>query len=155
MQHKHNIKQEDFLQFMFAGNATFTFKSLLTDTHITYKCVQSLAVENRIAVYYLNGPDNYTNYHKLCYILVENGIPKLIELFNGQFNNKTKTLKSFEFVFRNLCIGILMNNLEIWHEGKCCCCGRKLTVPSSIENGIGPECIKKELNKFFSFVYKN
>jgi hypothetical protein len=30
----------------------------------------------------------------------------------------------------------------IRHEGKCGRCGRKLTVPSSIDNGIGPECIK-------------
>jgi hypothetical protein len=32
--------------------------------------------------------------------------------------------------------------IEIWHEGKCGKCGRQLTVPSSIETGIGPECIK-------------
>ena len=31
---------------------------------------------------------------------------------------------------------------ETHHEGKCCRCGRKLTVPSSIESGWGPECIK-------------
>ena len=30
----------------------------------------------------------------------------------------------------------------IKHEGKCCRCGRRLTTPESIENGIGPECIK-------------
>jgi hypothetical protein len=28
------------------------------------------------------------------------------------------------------------------HEGKCGRCGRLLTVPSSIESGIGPECSK-------------
>lgn len=30
--------------------------------------------------------------------------------------------------------------LEIWHEGRCGRCGRKLTVPESIAAGIGPEC---------------
>ena len=34
-------------------------------------------------------------------------------------------------------------SLEIWHEGRCGRCGRKLTVPSSIESGIGPECASK------------
>ncbi len=29
---------------------------------------------------------------------------------------------------------------KVHHEGKCGCCGRKLTVPESIERGIGPEC---------------
>ena len=28
-----------------------------------------------------------------------------------------------------------------WHEGRCGRCGRKLTVPESIEAGYGPECI--------------
>ena len=26
------------------------------------------------------------------------------------------------------------------HEGRCACCGRKLTVPESIDTGIGPVC---------------
>lgn len=28
----------------------------------------------------------------------------------------------------------------VHHEGRCCRCGRRLTVPESIEAGIGPEC---------------
>ena len=31
---------------------------------------------------------------------------------------------------------------EFWHEGRCCRCGKRLTVPESIQGGIGPECIK-------------
>lgn len=30
-------------------------------------------------------------------------------------------------------------------SGRCCRCGRKLTVPSSIEMGMGPECAGKEM----------
>ena len=37
----------------------------------------------------------------------------------------------------------LQDFVEIWHEGKCGKCGRPLTVPSSIENGLGPSCLKK------------
>jgi hypothetical protein len=32
---------------------------------------------------------------------------------------------------------------KVHHEGRCGRCGRTLTVPSSIESGIGPECAKK------------
>lgn len=32
---------------------------------------------------------------------------------------------------------------EVWHEGRCGRCGRKLTVPESIETGIGPDCAKR------------
>jgi hypothetical protein len=30
------------------------------------------------------------------------------------------------------------------HEGRCACCGRKLTVPESIDTGIGPVCAGRE-----------
>lgn len=32
---------------------------------------------------------------------------------------------------------------ECWHEGVCGRCGRPLTVPSSIESGLGPICAEK------------
>lgn len=32
---------------------------------------------------------------------------------------------------------------SVHHEGRCCKCGRRLTVPESIEAGIGPECAGK------------
>jgi hypothetical protein len=35
---------------------------------------------------------------------------------------------------------LLMEQAEWWHEGICGRCGRRLTVPESIESGFGPEC---------------
>lgn len=32
--------------------------------------------------------------------------------------------------------------LEVWHNGSCGRCHRKLTDPDSIETGFGPECLK-------------
>ena len=46
----------------------------------------------------------------------------------------------FDFCFKALSAGS-MRGFEIWHEGKCGRCGRKLTVPESIACGFGPECI--------------
>lgn len=34
------------------------------------------------------------------------------------------------------------NRLAIYHLGSCCKCGLPLTVPESIQNGIGPQCMK-------------
>jgi len=31
-------------------------------------------------------------------------------------------------------------NVSFWHEGSCGRCGRALTVPESIESGLGPVC---------------
>jgi hypothetical protein len=35
----------------------------------------------------------------------------------------------------------------VWHEGSCARCGKKLTVPESIESGFGPECVKLGVKK--------
>lgn len=35
---------------------------------------------------------------------------------------------------------VLGHLTEVWHEGRCGRCGRKLTVPESIAQGLGPEC---------------
>lgn len=37
----------------------------------------------------------------------------------------------------------LPDGLEVRHEGRCGKCGRALTVPESIDRGIGPECWAK------------
>jgi len=39
-----------------------------------------------------------------------------------------------------IAINEMPEHIQIWHEGKCGHCGKTLTVPLSIENGIGPVC---------------
>jgi hypothetical protein len=60
-------------------------------------------------------------------------------------------------VLNKLKVGKLQDFVEVWHEGTCGKCGRALTVPSSIENGLGPECIKslskqEKRDKFLSLI---
>jgi hypothetical protein len=38
----------------------------------------------------------------------------------------------------------MANSIEIWHEGTCCRCGKRLTVPASIELGMGADCAKEK-----------
>lgn len=33
--------------------------------------------------------------------------------------------------------------IELWHEGKCARCGRRLSRPDSITLGMGPECAER------------
>ncbi len=42
----------------------------------------------------------------------------------------------------------LPQNIEVWHEGSCCYCAKRLTVPASIELGMGPDCAEE--HGFFS-----
>lgn len=50
---------------------------------------------------------------------------------------------AFAYFWQHVSAGSLPPQLEVWHEGRCCRCRHKLTVPRSIELGIGPECEKR------------
>ena len=51
--------------------------------------------------------------------------------------------KMFVWTWNKVHKGLLPAEIEVWHEGACCYCGRKLTVPASIELGIGPDCAEE------------
>jgi len=38
-----------------------------------------------------------------------------------------------------------LRTVRCLHEGRCARCGRKLTVPESIDSGLGPECRSKKV----------
>lgn len=50
--------------------------------------------------------------------------------------------KTFVWLLKNLERLEEFPKLTIYHEGRCCKCGMPLTVPESIDSGIGPECKK-------------
>jgi hypothetical protein len=58
-------------------------------------------------------------------------------------SSDAQSVKVFEFMLNRLKTDNLPDFLEVWHEGFCGKCGKRLTVPSSILSGLGPECIKK------------
>jgi len=49
--------------------------------------------------------------------------------------------KAFAWIWDQVRFGTdLPKVVEVWHEGACCRCGHKLSVPASIEIGYGPDC---------------
>ena len=58
-------------------------------------------------------------------------------------NSDSQSVKVFEFMLKRLKNDNLPDFLEVWHEGFCGKCGKRLTVPNSILTGLGPECVKK------------
>ena len=56
----------------------------------------------------------------------------------------SQPIKAFNWCMRYLWAGKpLPEPARIFHMGRCGRCGRALTVPSSIESGLGPECAAK------------
>jgi hypothetical protein len=51
------------------------------------------------------------------------------------------------WLFNQLANNNLPDTCQLWHEGRCGRCGRRLTVPESIASGIGPECAAKSAGK--------
>jgi hypothetical protein len=131
--HKINDTREA-LKFMFAGKSIFTFINTKTGNRFTYK-IKSNKDSNLFFVSVLTNPDNYS-YIGTC---IEGNYR------HGKKSNispEAQSVKVFQFMLNKLKSNNLPDFLEVWHEGFCGKCGRRLTVPSSILTGIGPECFK-------------
>jgi len=126
-------------EHILAGRARITIRSKATGTRYTYRIVR----DKYKATYYVSvlfGQDNETDY---AYI----GILTEMKGFFGTKGSKVKLddprFKAFQYAWKNAAADAIPSNLEIWHEGRCGRCGRALTVPESVERGIGPECAGK------------
>jgi hypothetical protein len=51
--------------------------------------------------------------------------------------------KMFSWTWARAHKGLLPETIEVWHEGACCYCAKRLTVPASIELGMGPDCAEE------------
>lgn len=140
--------------FFFGGKATFTvevpaeFASARAGLkpHYTYKLLHKEASDRWPECWMaliLTGPDNCADFTYLG------------KLSEGQVVTTQKS-RSFDGSWPLLILNRVLacavsdtleeierNGWRIMHEGRCCVCGRKLTVPSSIDSGIGPECAAK------------
>ena len=129
------------LNFILGGKAFVTLVSQTSGNRYTYKITEAdKRNPNDAPVYFvslLNGPDNWSNY---AYIgMIKNNL--FAWTGKSKVSQEAPSFIGFDFCFKALVAGS-MRGFEIWHEGKCGRCGRKLTVPESIASGIGPECAK-------------
>jgi len=129
--------------FLLGGNATVTLVSKASGTRFTFK-VRASDEGDVFFVSLLGGPDNESDYRYLGRIDASGLFwagrrqPK-----PGDVGKDAPSSKAFDWAWGYLRNDVLPVKLEIWHEGRCARCNRKLTVPSSIESGFGPECAGK------------
>lgn len=132
---------EEAVQFVMAGNARLTLVSQKTGTRYTYRVRKPRGARpdcpHFVSVMY--GSDNEADYSFLGSIFPD-----------GNYRHSRKSViaegdvreRGFLFFLSHVQAGKMPPNMEIWHEGRCCRCGRALTVPESVRDGIGPECRK-------------
>ena len=130
--------------FLFAGNAIFTLRSLKTGRHFTFRVAHKKGGDVSF-VSLLTGSDNTRDYSYLG-LLPDERATRLLGVGRGRSCAGADAPSALAFQFLLDCLWNrpeLPASLEIWHEGRCGRCGRKLTVPESIADGIGPECATK------------
>lgn len=125
--------------YVTAGKATVTIRSTATQTRFTYKVEQSK--NNRpgqMPVFFvklLNGADNTADYVYIGTIFAHG----FKTTRASRVSETAPSVRAFAWMTRHWEDA----RIEVWHEGRCGRCGRALTVPESIESGIGPTCATK------------
>lgn len=144
MSDAHRISDPAFVrEFMLAGNAVFTLRSKRTGTRFTYR-IRKPDEGKPHFVGVLTGVDNHSSYTFLGSIFRET------EYRLGQRSKiafDAPSARAFSWFWKALSRNVLHPKLEVWHEGTCGRCGRKLTVPESIASGLGPECARRRKHK--------
>ena len=138
-------------QFIKAGKATFTVRNSETGNRFTFKVVQAKDENNNQGdmfggrkdrkplwfVSVLSGTNNESDYRYIG-IINKN---TFLHTKKSKVTEQALSFRAFKWIWEH--IKNLPENVEVHHEGRCGRCGRKLTVPESIESGFGPECIGK------------
>lgn len=126
------------VKFFEGGKAIFTVSNPANE-HYTFKIRHKEDMPFFVSL--LSGPDNYSNY---TYLGIYNPSDYSVRLTQkSKFLEDSRPVKVIRWAIRKVANHEeIPEGYKIQHEGKCCRCGRKLTVPESIESGWGPECIK-------------
>lgn len=124
------------IEFILAGNAVFTIKNEKSGKRFTYKFTRSKRDTSVFFVKVLTGPDNTSDYSYIGLCIVGKGLR-----IKEQVKN-TLSARAIEWYMKWVILNKLPDFISTYHEGMCGRCGRKLTVPESIESGFGPECVQ-------------
>jgi hypothetical protein len=130
---------EDRRKYILAGNATTTIVNPATRNRFTYKVKaprkQKDATIRFVSV--LRGADNTSDFQYIGYIRADGTF-----MYGGErasVSPDAPSMKAFKWFWHHA----EDPRVEVFHEGRCGRCGRKLTVPESVTNGLGPECSGK------------
>ena len=133
------LAKESVPEFTLGGNATITIRSSSLAKRYTYKIQQHKDDKNLYFIKLLRGQDNENDYSYIgCYYSDTQYFHPCKTWKFEQKENWPHSIKMIDFFFKHLYN--LPDRLEVYHEGKCARCGRKLTTPESIKSGFGPEC---------------
>jgi hypothetical protein len=131
--------------WIMAGKAVFTISNG-SGTHYTYKVVKK-EDKGRAPVWFvslLSGPDNMSDYTYIGVLNMATGDVRLTRA--SRFNPLSTPYRVVDWSLKRLWADIpLPGGYSIDGEGRCGCCGRRLTHPDGVagdgyRHGYGPNC---------------
>lgn len=128
-------------EFCLAGNARITLQSAKTGARFTYRVRKAEDKDDLWFVSVLTGQNNESDYAYMGIIRGQDQAVAFRGTQKSRITSEAPSFKAFDYFVRQVLEARNMpEQLEVYHEGRCGRCGRVLTVPESIERGIGPEC---------------
>ncbi len=121
--------------FALAGSATLTLESVKTGARFTFK-IEAADDGGLHFVKVLTGADNENDFAYLGTIRAD----RFAHGRKSKIGLDAPSARAFAWAWPHLAAGTIPDALNVWHEGRCGRCNRKLTVPESIASGFGPEC---------------
>lgn len=138
----HVLTPDKAWDFILAGKAIFTVINTATGSRFTFRVADG-GPEKPHFVSVFTGTNNGSS-RDYTYLGV---IQKGQTYYHGRISTigeDAASAKAFAWVWKTLARGQRnLGPVEIHHCGRCGRCGRLLTVPASIETGLGPECAEK------------
>ena len=137
---------EDIKKFIVGGKAIITLESKKTGRWFTYKIQRNKNEKNNptspLFVSVLTGSDNESSYTYMGTIFCNDDKLDFKLTKNSKISEKALSYLAFNYFFVNLMKNVKHVDLDVYHRGICCRCGRAITVPESLITGFGPECYK-------------
>jgi len=141
--HRHQlIDAKDAAAYITGGHGRITLVSEKTGTRYTYRFGQpkddKTGRQTPTFVGVLTDPDNVDGYTFLGTLW--GTIDSYRHGRRSRVTQDAPSVKAIKWTLAHLAAGRIPDGLTIYHEGICGRCGRTLTVPESIEAGMGPVC---------------
>ena len=130
---------DDIKNFIFGGNATFTIVNTDSKKYFPFKVRKSKDSDEVFFVSIMNHSVNNYNHNFLGTFFSKDNCYKTSK--KSSIKSDTTSSKVISWFFN-----YFINSeekyptVQVYHDGKCGKCGRKLTTPESVKSGLGPIC---------------
>lgn len=143
----HKINPAVVFSFLLAGKALLTIFNQKTENHHTYRIKAPGRTREEqgnspiLFVSVLTGPENNSNYTYIGVIVRETGQFRMTR--GSKLPMSDRRVRGFVWLVANAFSLWRYPHVEVRHHNQCGACARTLTVPESIDSGLGPICAKR------------